>query len=152
MLLLVPIILFLLGLPNKGPAAKPEVVPLDMTQISAGYAGMIASTPTSEGQVLTWLAAMYMTEGTAQEVNFKDLENFANSPVMRAEWRGKTVRVRGQFAPSPGSDQVFTLQRFRISCCAADAVTETLDRTALGPLRAGDPVNLERPGRLADRL
>lgn len=35
---------------------------------------------------------------------------------------------------------------------AADAVTETLDRTALGSLRAGDPVNLERPFRLADRL
>jgi riboflavin synthase len=28
---------------------------------------------------------------------------------------------------------------------AADAVTETLDRTALGRLHAGDPVNLERP-------
>jgi len=35
---------------------------------------------------------------------------------------------------------------------AADAVTETLDRTSLGSLRAGDPVNLERPLRLADRL
>jgi riboflavin synthase len=35
---------------------------------------------------------------------------------------------------------------------AADAVTETLDRTSLGGLRAGDPVNLERPVRLADRL
>jgi len=35
---------------------------------------------------------------------------------------------------------------------AADAVTETLHRTALGALRAGDPVNLERPVRLADRL
>jgi riboflavin synthase len=35
---------------------------------------------------------------------------------------------------------------------AADAVTETLDRTSLGRLRAGDRVNLERPVRLADRL
>ena len=35
---------------------------------------------------------------------------------------------------------------------AADAVTETLDRTSLGTLRAGDPVNLERPVRLVDRL
>jgi riboflavin synthase len=35
---------------------------------------------------------------------------------------------------------------------AADAVTETLDRTSLGSLSAGDPVNLERPVRLADRL
>ncbi len=35
---------------------------------------------------------------------------------------------------------------------AADAVVETLARTNLGDLRAGDPVNLERPVRLADRL
>jgi riboflavin synthase len=35
---------------------------------------------------------------------------------------------------------------------AADAVTETLERTTLGSLAAGDPVNLERPVRLADRL
>jgi riboflavin synthase len=35
---------------------------------------------------------------------------------------------------------------------AADAVIETLDRTALGSLGVGDPVNFERPLRLADRL
>lgn len=35
---------------------------------------------------------------------------------------------------------------------AADAQIETLDRTTLGGLRPGDPVNLERPMRLGDRL
>jgi riboflavin synthase len=35
---------------------------------------------------------------------------------------------------------------------AADAVEETLRRTCLGALVAGDRVNLERPVRLADRL
>jgi riboflavin synthase len=35
---------------------------------------------------------------------------------------------------------------------AADAVPETLHRTSLGRLKPGDPVNLERPVRLADRL
>ncbi len=35
---------------------------------------------------------------------------------------------------------------------AADAVDETLSRTNLGDLAPGDPVNLERPVRLADRL
>lgn len=35
---------------------------------------------------------------------------------------------------------------------AADAVDETLSRTNLGQLVAGDPVNLERPVRLVDRL
>jgi riboflavin synthase len=35
---------------------------------------------------------------------------------------------------------------------AADAQGETLDRTTIGSLAPGDPVNLERPVRLADRL
>jgi len=35
---------------------------------------------------------------------------------------------------------------------AADAQSETLDRTTIGSLAPGDPVNLERPVRLADRL
>jgi riboflavin synthase len=35
---------------------------------------------------------------------------------------------------------------------AADAVEETLRRTCLGDLAAGDRVNLERPVRLSDRL
>jgi riboflavin synthase len=35
---------------------------------------------------------------------------------------------------------------------AADAVEETLKRTCLGALTAGDRVNLERPVRLSDRL
>lgn len=35
---------------------------------------------------------------------------------------------------------------------SADVVDETLSRTTLGGLRLGDPVNLERPLRLDDRL
>jgi riboflavin synthase len=35
---------------------------------------------------------------------------------------------------------------------AADAQIETLERTTLGALAPGDPVNLERPLRLGDRL
>jgi riboflavin synthase len=35
---------------------------------------------------------------------------------------------------------------------AADAIVETLDRTTIGTLAVGDPVNLERPVRLSDRL
>jgi riboflavin synthase len=35
---------------------------------------------------------------------------------------------------------------------AADAQIETLERTTLGTLDVGDPVNLERPMRLGDRL
>jgi riboflavin synthase len=45
-----------------------------------------------------------------------------------------------------------TVTAFDDCSFAADAVIETLARTNLGDLTAGDPVNLERPLRLADRL
>jgi riboflavin synthase len=45
-----------------------------------------------------------------------------------------------------------TVTAFDADSFAADAVIETLARTNLGDLAAGDPVNLERPLRLADRL
>lgn len=45
-----------------------------------------------------------------------------------------------------------TAVEFTDSWWAADAVEETLSRTSLGALAAGDRVNLERPVRLADRL
>ena len=45
-----------------------------------------------------------------------------------------------------------TVVAYDDSSWAADAVIETLARTNLGDLAAGDRVNLERPVRLADRL
>jgi len=45
-----------------------------------------------------------------------------------------------------------TVTDFDAGSFAADAVIETLARTNLGDLAPGDPVNLERPLRLADRL
>ncbi len=122
-LLLVPIILFLLGLPNKGPQASEQSVHVNLTQDAAGYAGLIASAPVSEGELLTWLAALYLNEGEVTEVPFKDLYDvIPNDPELRKEKQGTTVRVRGVFAPSRGNDHVFSLVRFRIQCCGADAI------------------------------
>lgn len=45
-----------------------------------------------------------------------------------------------------------TVVDVHIGSYAVDVVAETLARTNLGDLAPGDPVNLERPVRLADRL
>ncbi len=45
-----------------------------------------------------------------------------------------------------------TVVEFGPDWWAADAIVETLDRTTIGTLAVGDPVNLERPVRLTDRL
>src|SRR5574341_102656 len=45
-----------------------------------------------------------------------------------------------------------TVVEIGVGWWAADTMIETIERTALGELSAGDPVNLERPLRLSDRL
>jgi riboflavin synthase len=45
-----------------------------------------------------------------------------------------------------------TVVEFGPDWWAADAIVETLDRTTIGTLAVGDPVNLERPVRPTDRL
>ena len=86
------------------------------------------------------------------------------------------ARDDGLHGPNEGAAQRFTFAAARVledaevggsiavnGCCltvvdlgpgwwAADVVPETLSRTTLGALVPGDPVNLERPLRLSDRL
>ena len=67
----------------------------------------------------------------------------AASTVLEGSGFGASIAVNGC---------CLTVVEFTDSWWAADAVTETLDRTSLGSLVAGSPVNLERPVRLEDRL
>jgi hypothetical protein len=55
-------------------------------------------------------------------VPFLELENLATNPYKREDFRGKKVQVEGQFVPFKGTDRVFNLSRYKIGCCAADAV------------------------------
>ena len=41
--LLLPIMLFLLGLPNKGPSVQGATIPVDLTHESLGYATLVAA-------------------------------------------------------------------------------------------------------------
>jgi hypothetical protein len=125
-LLLVPIILFLLNLPNKGPQAQAVSFHVDSTHEAAGYAGMIASAPAHQGELLSWVAALYLSEQEGTAVSFKDLLDYAGQPpAAREALKGKTVSVRGLFVPSSSSN-VFGVQRFRIACCGADAMPITI--------------------------
>lgn len=102
MLLLLPVILFFLGLPNNGIAGR-EV------QFSA-----------EDQKALTKIGN---TAGKGTEVTlltFNDLEKASRSLVDREDLEGKLVQVDGQYR---GSDPAhFTLVRYKINCCAADAL------------------------------
>jgi uncharacterized membrane protein YraQ (UPF0718 family) len=71
-------------------------------------------------------AAEPTSDGT-RPVTFVQLENAAASPEGRDYYEGKWVRVKGQYVDQGvrnvgRHEQLFTLVRFRMNCCAADAV------------------------------
>ncbi len=53
-------------------------------------------------------------------ITFQQLELAALYPENRGFYEGKTVKLVGQYVPK--DDRQFTLRRYKISCCAADAV------------------------------
>jgi riboflavin synthase len=77
----------------------------------------------------------------------------ANEGGARLEIEAKTVLDDAGIGDSIAVNGVcLTVVALGTDWWAADAVTETLARSTLGQLGVGDPVNLERPVRLADRL
>jgi riboflavin synthase len=77
----------------------------------------------------------------------------ANEGGARLEIEAKTVLDDAGIGDSIAVNGVcLTIVALGTDWWAADAVTETLARSTLGQLGVGDPVNLERPVRLADRL
>jgi hypothetical protein len=139
--LLIPVLLFLLGLPNKSPNVGRVRTKVDMTEEAEHYAGALLAGGPHTLNSLVVAAALKLDEGLNDviEVNFKDLETAASLPTKRAEYQGKAVRVRGQFAPMGGSDRVFSLVRFRIQCCAADRIQVNV------PIICKEPVSNIKP-------
>jgi hypothetical protein len=97
--LLLPVILYFLNLPNQGFSADAGGGELN---------GLALSAPTSirsTGQV---------------SVSFVELQQASLTPESRDYYEGKNVTLTGQYY---GSDpKRFTLRRFKIACCGADAV------------------------------
>ncbi len=97
--LLLPVVLYFLNLPNEG--------------FSADYGdrlkGMQLTAPTSLG-----------SKGSLGEVGFAELQQASLSQENRDYYEEKTIRLVGQY--SEGSDTRFTLVRYKMACCARDAV------------------------------
>jgi len=56
------------------------------------------------------------------EGSFTMLQNAAYDPDARELYEGRLVTLVGQFQAQPGDDKRFGLARFKINCCAADAI------------------------------
>jgi len=55
-----------------------------------------------------------------ETVGFLDLERASTTPDSRTVYAGKTVRLTGQFVGI--DDKSFSLTRYKLNCCAADAI------------------------------
>jgi hypothetical protein len=96
--LLFPVLLYFLNLPNQG---------FSITQDSLNNVNV------------TGLDGVIHSTGRA-DVGFARLEQMALTPEGRELYEGKTVTLTGQYA---GQDyKRFTLIRYKINCCAADAI------------------------------
>lgn len=116
MVLSIPVVLFALNLPNEAFGAMKA---LDLEAYSL--------TPSGVGSG---------TGGKADGVSFLQLERAASNPEARGLYEGKTVQLVGKFAGD--HDKRFTLIRYKMNCCAADAV----------PLNAAIMVDPQSPARL----
>jgi hypothetical protein len=98
--LMLPIVLYFLNLPNSSFSAEEIGKMLGQSKIDSS-AELVAK---KEGLVL----------------GFKELSNAAYFPEQRQELEGKTGKLTGMYMPL-GPKQ-FTLYRVKINCCAADAI------------------------------
>jgi uncharacterized membrane protein YcgQ (UPF0703/DUF1980 family) len=120
-ILMLPVVLYFLNLPNSG----------------------FSSTYYERGMKVGVEAGTFdVVQGEKVDVvnlEFKELERAAYTPASRQGYEGKFARIKGQFMPS-GSDKMFSLVRFKITCCAADAV----------PLNVVIMLNPESPESISD--
>jgi uncharacterized repeat protein (TIGR03943 family) len=97
--LLLPVVLYFLNLPNQGFSA--DAGGIDLSELSLNGQASVSS----RGQVT---------------VGFVELQQASLTPESREYYEGKTVTLTGQYK---GHDSKrFTLVRYKIACCAADAV------------------------------
>jgi len=98
--LLLPVVLFFLDLPNASFSAGFSDVPIDMDASTGAPADK---------------------SGNVVELTFKELQNATMNPEQQQLYEGRTIKIRGQYVPS-GNNSKFSLVRYKMNCCAADAI------------------------------
>jgi len=100
-----PLLLFGMGLPNKG-FSEERIKRMLGTPVELGD---VKAVDDRGGPVLTF--------------DFAELNATSNDPGKRAEYEGKRARVKGQLTKVTGTQ--YTLYRLKMNCCAADQIALT---------------------------
>jgi DUF1980 C-terminal domain len=132
--LLLPITLFFLGMPNAKfnsyynncniKRAQGALPPLLFEWVPGFYEpifGSHADRYQRSNPVLDDLGLNAVADRGEVNLDFKELSRAAMSEDSRRFYEGKTGTLKGQFSPGV-SDKTFTLVRMKITCCAADAI------------------------------
>ncbi len=114
--LLLPVFLFLLGLPNKLPPPRSQILDLDPTELAIGHSTMVLLSQ-DPLQSLVWTAYLYRP---IRGIDFKSLVQAGQTS--NRDLQGTWVRIQGQFVPSQNNDRAFGLVRFSMRCCFSDAI------------------------------
>lgn len=112
--LLLPIVLYMVNLPNAGFSASRFRDDLKNQQLD------------DDGKPVQAKGGSTLTLG------FRELNEAAYIESKREQLEGKTVKVKGMFIPL--GDKQFTLIRVRMTCCAADAIPMQVRIVSPGPL------------------
>ena len=128
--ILVPIILFLLGLPNKPPTVLADqnrsAVALAPEAETHVFSIGMGPNPLAQLAHLNAVVNGDISTGTGIYVDYKKLEGFADSKDQQDLWRGKTVEVRaGQYTPQQWNDSAIhagAFEDFLLECQRRSAV------------------------------
>jgi uncharacterized membrane protein YcgQ (UPF0703/DUF1980 family) len=83
-----------------------------------GFSGEGSGVNEADLNVGTQVAAK--GDGQVTEIGFLQLESAARSPDLRNYYEGRTVQLTGMFVGD--NDRYFTMTRYKMNCCAADAL------------------------------
>ncbi len=121
--LMLPVVLFLLNLPNDGFSAQYSDQGVRDVHFEELRMTSLAGLGSSAGSPAPLLAASLLTppEVILQDVRFSELEQAAFTAARRQYFSGKVVTIVGMFVASNDSSR-FGLVRFKMNCCAADAL------------------------------
>src|SRR5262245_8709965 len=130
--LLVPIVFFLLGLPDRGPSINAQ----DLTKLEdpagshdemIGFVAAAALNSASLAPISASLAAWNGIDSIINDaplVGVKYLDSLAGNASDRQYWKGKSIRFRGQFIGR--SNRYFDVIRFQMKCCGADLILKQI--------------------------
>ena len=147
-LLLIPIIFFMLGIPNKGPSFDVDgtkIIEHDTTE-DAVHGAALVTFAVNPWEALGPMFARQTADALSTDVEYVDvkrLEAMAANAADRDFYKGKAIRVRGQFIPR--NDRYFEVGRFKIQCCAGDAIPiriPVMAKESISGLKAQDWVEL----------